>query len=73
MTYTVLDPARMRSRGLDVLVDHIGWVNTVRVMQEFETSRLDYTYERDEILPPWSAEELVQRMREEGGELPAAG
>jgi len=73
MTYTLLDPARLRSRGFDVLVDQLGWVNAVRFMQEFETSRLDYTSERDKILPPWSAEELVQRLRGEGAEPPAAG
>jgi hypothetical protein len=63
MTHELLDPASLRSRGFDVLVDQLGWVNAVRFMQEFETSRLDYTSERDKILPSWSADEFVQHLR----------
>jgi hypothetical protein len=64
MTHELLDPSTLRGRGFDVLVDQLGWVNAVRFMQEFETSRLDYTSDRDAILPAWSAEELLQHLRE---------
>jgi len=70
MTHALLDPASLRSRGFDVLVDQLGWVNAVRFMQEFETSRLDYTSERNKILPSWSAEEFAQHLREISGQQP---
>jgi hypothetical protein len=43
-------------------VKALGWVNAVRFIHQFERSRLDYTAERDALLPAWDAEELVKRM-----------
>jgi hypothetical protein len=63
MSETLLEPVELRSRGFEVLVQSLGWVNAVRFVQQFETSRLDYTRERDAILPDWDAQALVQRLK----------
>jgi hypothetical protein len=69
MSHALLDPAELRDRGFDALVDALGWVNAVRFVQQFETSRLDYTAERDKILPDWHGEELARRLEDvRGGE-----
>lgn len=64
MSHELLAPAELRERGFDALVDALGWVNAVRFVQQYEASRLDYTAERGEILPPWDAAELVRRLQE---------
>lgn len=64
MSHELLAPAELRVRGFDALVDALGWVNAVRFVQQYEASRLDYTAERADILPPWDAAELVRRLRE---------
>jgi hypothetical protein len=56
MSNTLLEPAELRSRGFDALVECLGWVNAVRFLQQCETSRLDYTTERDQILPAWKSD-----------------
>lgn len=68
MTHMLLEPAELRHRGFDALVDALGWVNAVRFVQQYETSRLDYTAERDRILPEWDREELVRRLEQAGSE-----
>lgn len=62
MSHALLDPAELRHRGFDALVNALGWVNAVRFVQQYETSRLDYTAERDTILPAWAGEELIRRL-----------
>jgi hypothetical protein len=62
---TYLEPVELRVRGFDALVRSLGWVNAVRFIQQYESSRFDYTSERDEILPNWDAGELVRRMKEQ--------
>ncbi|MDQ3624829.1 MAG: hypothetical protein M3463_20500 [Verrucomicrobiota bacterium] len=59
---TLLDPVELRMRGFDALVKSLGWVNAVRFIHQFERSRLDYTAERDAMLPGWNAQELTERM-----------
>ena len=62
MTTTLLDPVELRMRGFDALVKSLGWVNAVRFIHQFERSRLDYTAERDTLLPDWNAQELMERV-----------
>lgn len=64
MSVSLLDPVELRARGFDALVKSLGWVNAVRFIQQFERSRLDYTRERDQILPQWNAAEIVRRLNE---------
>ena len=61
MSTTLLEPIELRARGFDALVKSLGWINAVRYIQQFERSSLNYTKERDAILPDWNAEELVRR------------
>ena len=61
-TTTLLEPVDLRARGFEALVKALGWVNAVRFIHQFERSRLDYTSERDALLPAWDAAELVKRM-----------
>lgn len=65
MSHVMLEPAELRTRGFDALVDALGWVNAVHFVQQYETSRLDYTAERRGILPDWDAEQLVQRLEKQ--------
>ncbi len=67
MTTTLLDPIELRRQGFDALVATLGWANAVRFLQQYETSRLNYTEERQHILPPWDAETLVRKARERTG------
>jgi hypothetical protein len=70
MSHSLLDPTELRQRGFDALVDALGWVNAVRFMQQYETSRLDYTTERQGILPAWDKAELVRRLESGPGRSP---
>jgi hypothetical protein len=67
MTTTLIDPVVLRRLGFEVLVASLGWVNAVRFLQQYETSRLNYTEERDQFLPPWDAGTLVRKAREKQG------
>jgi hypothetical protein len=58
-----LDPAELRTRGFEVLVHALGWVNAVHFIQQYEPSHRHYTAERDDILPDWNAAEMVRQMR----------
>jgi hypothetical protein len=62
MSTTLIEPADLRARGFEVLAQSLGWVNAVRFIQQYERSRMNYTTERDHVLPDWDAEELVRRM-----------
>jgi len=60
---TLLEPAELRTRGFEVLVRSLGWVNAVRFIQEYEPSQRNYTAERNAILPDWNAAEMVRQMK----------
>lgn len=62
MSTAPIEPIELRARGFEVLTQSLGWVNAVRFIQQYERSRMNYTDERDRILPDWDAEELVRRM-----------
>jgi hypothetical protein len=64
MSEILLEPAELRARGFDALVDALGWVNAVRFIQQYERSALNYTAEREQILPPWGPEELIRQLRD---------
>lgn len=63
MSGTLIEPVELRSRGFEALVRALGWVNAVRFIQQYESSRQDYTAERDAILPDWDAAEMARRMK----------
>ncbi|HEY1859823.1 MAG TPA: hypothetical protein VGG61_05695 [Gemmataceae bacterium] len=64
MNANLLDPIELRRQGFEALVKTLGWVNAVRFLQQYETSRLDYTRERDQFLPAWDAQTLVRNLRD---------
>jgi hypothetical protein len=68
MNVILSDPVELRRQGFEALVAGLGWVNAVRFLQQYETSRLDYTRERDQVLPAWDAETLVRKSRERRAE-----
>jgi hypothetical protein len=59
----ILEPVELRRQGFEALVAALGWVNAVRFLQQYETSRLDYTQER-QFLPESDADALLQKLRE---------
>jgi len=65
MSGVLLEPIELRTRGFEALVAALGWVNAVRFLQQYEKSSLDYTTERQQILPDWNAEDLVRRLEAE--------
>jgi hypothetical protein len=64
MTPIITNPVELRQRGFAVLVASLGWVNAVRFLHQYEVSGLDYTKERDQILPNWDAETMVRMAKE---------
>ena len=64
MNAVLLDPVELRRQGFEALVKTLGWVNAVRFLQQYESSRLDYTRERDQFLPAWDAQTLVRNLGE---------
>ena len=62
MSEALLEPVELRARGFEILARSLGWVNAVRFVQQYETSRLDYTRERETMLPDWDAREMVKRF-----------
>ena len=67
MNTILTDPVELRRQGFEALVNALGWVNAVRFLQQYETSRLDYTREREQILPDWDAETMLKKLRETRG------
>jgi hypothetical protein len=63
MSGVLIEPAELRQRGFDALVQALGWVNAVRFIQQYESSRLNYTVERPNILPDWNAAEMVRQLK----------
>ena len=68
MNAILSDPVELRRQGFEALVKTLGWVNAVRFLQQYETSHLDYTHERDQFLPDWDAQTLVEKLREKAQE-----
>ena len=64
MSRIIVDPVELRRKGFDALVDGLGWINAVRFIQQYEQGSGDYTKERHEILPDWSAEEILRKARD---------
>lgn len=58
---TMLTPAELRRRALEILVREMGYADAMRFMHLYELGQGDYSRERDTMLPSWSAEELLHR------------
>lgn len=55
----ITNPVELRRRGLEVLVRELGFVNAMRFMLQYETGSGDYAKQRDQILPDWTADQVV--------------
>ena len=56
---TISNPTELRRRGLEILVRVLGYLDAMRFLHQYETGHGDYTRERRQLLPPWTAEEIV--------------
>jgi hypothetical protein len=61
---TIVVPNELRQKGFEALIAGLGWVNAVRFIQQYERGRGDYSRERDQMLPSWDAEALIQKARQ---------
>lgn len=64
MSIELLPPVELRERGFEALVKALGFVNAVRYVQQFERSSLDYTKERDSILPNRELPDIMRQLNE---------
>ena len=58
---TLTNPAELRRRGLEILVRQLGYVDAMRFLLQYETGQGDYTRDRDQFLPPWTPDEMIDR------------
>ena len=65
MTTSLLNPVELRALGFEALVKSLGWVNAVHFVQQYERSSLNYTEERQAVLPDAAPAELIRRMEVE--------
>jgi hypothetical protein len=68
MTERMMEAAELRRKGFDALVNSLGWANAVRFIQQYESSILDYTAERDRVLPDWNVQTIVDRINKTSAE-----
>lgn len=66
MTPTIHPPEELRRQGFAALVAALGWVNAVRFIQQYESGQGDYSRDRDQFLPNWDVETIVQKMKDAG-------
>lgn len=64
MTPAINPPEELRRQGFAALVAALGWVNAVRFIQQYESGQGDYSHDRDQFLPDWDVETIVQKMKE---------
>ena len=62
-----MTPLELREKGYEILVTHLGQVDTIRFLQQMGWGHGDYTKEREETLNTVTREELwqdLQRIRD---------
>jgi hypothetical protein len=59
-----LNPAQLRQRGIEVLVQALGAVGMVRFLQQFDPGSGDYTRDRDALLADITLEEAIAQMKQ---------
>jgi hypothetical protein len=57
----VLPPSEIRRRAMEILVRELGYADAMRFFHEYETGAGNYTQERDQMLPKWTADEIIDR------------
>jgi hypothetical protein len=66
VTALPIRPEELLSRADTLIKDRIGYnYDSIRAtVERRQTSKLDYTAERDSILPNWDAQEMIRRMKD---------
>lgn len=59
-----LNPAQLRQRGIEALVQALGAVGMVRFLQQFDQGNGDYTRDRDAILADITLEEAIVQIKQ---------
>ncbi|NJL29114.1 MAG: hypothetical protein HC897_15135 [Thermoanaerobaculia bacterium] len=63
MNALITNPAELRNRGFEALVDALGWLNAIRFLHQYDPGSGNYTEERKDLLPDWDAATLVREAR----------
>ena len=58
-----MTPIELRQQGFAILIQHLGVVNTLRFLHQYDLGHGDYTAERHQWLPKKSVRELAQELR----------
>ena len=60
---TILPLSEIRERGFALLCEHLGVVNALRFIGQYELGQGDYTRERRELFKDKTVEEIVREIR----------
>jgi hypothetical protein len=60
---TILAPADLNHTAIQLLVQSIGIVNTIRFINQFTTGYGNYTVDRDELLSSWTVDDVVNAIQ----------
>lgn len=58
---TMLPPAELRRRAIEILVRELGFAEAMRFVHMYDLGEGDYTRDREQMLPTRSAEDLLRR------------
>lgn len=73
METLITNPAELRNRGFQALVEALGWLNATRFLHQYDPGSGNYTEEREDLLPDWDAATLVREARKLQEESKASG
>ena len=65
MTTALLAPAELNQTAIQMLVQSIGIVNTIRFINQFSNGYGNYTIERDEVLSSWTVDDVVSAIQKQ--------
>ena len=65
MNVQEMSQEQIRIIGLEVLVRELGATGLIRFLQVYEHGNGDYTQERADILPPQTAAQIAEKIRED--------
>ena len=66
MNVQELSQEQIRVIGLEVLARELGATGLIRFLQMYEHGSGDYTQARADILPPQTAAQIAEKIREDG-------
>jgi hypothetical protein len=64
-TQRVINPAKIRKIGLDVLGKSLGPVGMTRFLQQFDTGSGDYTKDREQWLKGLDVKSIVKQIKKQ--------